>query len=289
MIVKYKSDGDVSVSHTSLLEMKSGVKSAIPSRVTMVPLSVIDSNPIAARKRYDEVRIVSLADSIRRHGLLQPILVKKIGKTFFDKPRYLCVAGERRLRAFQMLSRDEIPCFVIKNDLSFTNELSLVENLLRADLDMFECAASFLLSCVAESMTANDLATRLSSSQIDVVNKISLSQLSTDEQAFMLANHFTERHALALLRIEDDALRQKMAELVAERGYDAKRAEDYIDTILREATEFVVSDTDNDCLRGFFNTLNRSLTVLQENGIPAQVEEFEHEDEVQYLIRVPKK
>lgn len=289
MNLKNRLETDESVDTTSLSKTKTNDRSAISNRVTLIPLSVIESNPMAARKRYDEVGIVSLADSIRRHGLLQPILVKKINQSFFDKPRYLCVAGERRLRAFQMLSRDVIPCFVIKSDQFYLNELSLVENLLRADLDMFECAASFLYTCVAEAVTANELASRLSASQTDVMNKIALSQLSSDEQLFMLKNRFTEGHAHALLRIEDDVLRQKMAALVAERDYDEKSTARYIDAILREPTEFVDADAKDDRLASFLHTLNRSLTLLRDDGVPAQVEEFEHEDEVQYLIRIPKK
>lgn len=289
MNLKNSLDLEFSPSATSLSGMKTDEKTTVPNRVTMIPLSVIDSNPMAVRKRYDEVGIVSLADSIRRHGLLQPILVKKISKSLFDKPRYLCIAGERRLRAFQMLSWAEIPCFVLKSDHSSLNELSLVENLLRADLDMFELATSFLFTCVAESMTANELATRLSAPQLDVANKITLSQLSADEQAFMHANHLTERHALALLRIEDDSLRQKITELVAEHGYDAKRTEDYIDAILREPARFVSPESDDNSVAGFLHVLNRSLALLQEDGIAVKAEEFEHEDEVQYLIRIPKK
>ena len=174
MNVKNSLELEFSPSSTSLLGIKTDEKTTVANRVTMIPLSAIDSNPMAVRKRYDEVGIVSLADSIRRHGLLQPILVKKISKSFFDKPRYLCVVGERRLRAFQMLSRTEIPCFVLKSDDFSLNELSLVENLLRADLDMFETAASFLFTCVAESMTANELSTKLSAPQLDVANKITL-------------------------------------------------------------------------------------------------------------------
>lgn len=289
MTVNHKLEQKLSLSPTSLLGSKSEIKKAIPSRITMIPLSLIESNPIPCRKRYDEVAILALADSIRRHGLLQPILVKKLGSSLWKKPRYVCLVGERRLRAFSMLSCEEIPCFVVSDSSFGRNELSLVENLLRSDLDMFESATALLLSCVAESLSLDLLASRLSTSQKNVANKIALTQLSNEEQAFALKNCFTERQVHALLRVHDEKLRQKLAEVIAEHGYGDKRTEEYIDSILCQTEKSLSFESSEQDVCDFVEELNKELISLQKKGFVVAVDEFEQEDDLQLFLRISKK
>jgi len=280
---------ELSAKPTSLSETASDKKQLRFNRISMIPVSSIESNPVAVRKRYDKVAILSLADSIRRHGLLQPILVKKINKSFLDKPRYRCVVGERRLRAYQMLSYLEIPCFVISSDRSDDTELSLIENVVRKDLDIFECGASLFLACVAKNMSSKELASQLSTSQSEIMRKINLLQFSDEEQMFILLNHLTEQHAQALLKISDVILRTKVMELIVERGYSPLKAEEYINAILCEHPEPISSEPEDVAMKSFLCDLTQSLAQLQKQGTPATLEEFEHESEMQFLIRVPKK
>lgn len=258
-------------------------------RVVKIPISMIDSNPAAARRHFDEVAILALAHSIKKHGLLQPILVKKNGKGVYEKGRYTCIAGERRLRAHKMLGREEIFCFVLSANLPSADELTMVENLAREDLNMFEYAATFASVMQQHALSENQLAQELSTSEINVKNKLSLLAFSEDEQVFILSQHLSERHALALLRIEDPVLRQKVTSLVAERQYTAKRTEDYVDVILSDLlpnSELLDANDDADL---FGNSLNCSMAMLHRKGVAAECERFEHEDEVQFLVRIPKK
>ncbi|MBQ4120848.1 MAG: ParB/RepB/Spo0J family partition protein [Clostridia bacterium] len=280
---------EFSARNTSLLDQKSADKPFASARVTMIPLSAIDSGTLQARKRFDEVAILALADSIRRHGLLQPILVRRSGKGLYEKLHYICVAGERRLRAYKMLGRKEIPCLVLSSALENVDELSLAENLMRKDLDMFEYASALETLTKTHSLTQGELAAHLSTSQFNVANKIALLNLLPEEQMFILLNGLTERHARALLRIKDLELRQKVAKLVAERQYTAKRTEEYIDVILSEPLRFLETQEEDDDMRSFINSLNCSLTLLRKKDFAVQCEAFDHEDEVQFLIRIPKK
>ncbi len=106
---------------------------------------------------------------------------------------------------------------------------------------------------------------------------------------FILANNLTDRHARAFLQIEDVELRKKVAMLVVERQYTAKRTEEYIDAILSKPGEFVEMQEDNDDVQAFGNGLSCCLALLAKKGYAVQCERFDHEDEVQFLIRIPTK
>ena len=264
-------------------------KPFVSNRVVKIPVSAIDTSSLRARKRFDEVAILTLADSIRRHGLLQPILVNRSEKGLHEKTHYICVVGEKRLRAFKMLGRQEIPCLVLSSRLVASDALALTENLVRSDLDMFELGTAFAEIANQCSLTQEELATYLSTSSQNVANKIQLLSLEPEEQMFVLENGLSERHALTLLRIKDVVLRKKVAKLIAERHYTEKRAEEYIDIILSDLLPFSEMADKDDDLESFVGSLSCSLNLLRKNGFATQCERFDHEDEIQFLIRIPKK
>lgn len=272
-----------------MLVRKSVDNPFVSSRVVKIPIYAIEHSALQARKRFDEVAIVTLADSIRRHGLLQPILVKRSGRGLHEKTHYICIAGEKRLRAFEMLGIDEIPCLLLSPRIADIEALSVVENITRTDLDMFEYAEAFYGLAEERSLTQEELAVSLSTSQVNVANKMRLLVFTPEEQAYILASGLTEQHALALLRIEDSVLRKKVTKLIAERRYTVKRTEEYIDIILSDLIPFVETGNGDGRVESFGSSLNCSINLLRKDGYAAQCERFEHEDEVQFLVRIPKK
>lgn len=263
-------------------------KPFVTNRIIRVPISSITLS-LQIRKRFDEVSVLALADSIRQHGLLQPVLVRRAGKGMYEKTHYVCVAGEKRLRACQMLGWDEIPCLILLPQTNNLTTLALTENLIRSDLDMFELADGFEALTKQELMPQEKIAACLSTSKRNVARKNKLLKLTPNEQKFILANHLTERHALALLRIEDTYLRMKVAHLIAERHYTAERTEEYIDIIVSDLLPFAETLERDDNLESFDKSLSCSLSLLHKNGYAAQCEKFEHENEIQFLVRIPKK
>ena len=271
----------------SLLQTRLYEKQRVFQRVKMIPLSLIDCNQFACRKTYDEVTIVSLSDSIRRHGLLQPIIVMKNKCSFFEKPRYTCLVGARRLRACQMLSLVRVPCFVVSPRSTDMKLLSLVENLQRDNLSMFESADSFLLSCMDRCLSAAELAESLSISQKIVADLIPFSTVGNDERMSVLENGLSERQVKCLMKIENTSLRRKILAYVAERGFGEKQTEEYVDLLLKsDETEHV--DFKDSFVNEFVSELSYRVSLLQKKGVAVHLEEFEHRGEVQYLIRVPK-
>ena len=264
------------------------MKTPLSRRVVMLPLSLIDHSEYQPRKRFDEVAILTLADSIRRYGLLQPIVVKPSDKHLAQKQRYQCVAGERRLRAFSMLMREAIPSLILPKEAKDTDEIAIVENLIRRDLDMFEYAAALFSLLERYPMTQDELAAKLSTTQANIANKLRLLRFTPEEQDFILEHQLTERHARSLLRIHDPIRRQSTAKTIVERGLTVSRAERYIEMLLSQpanipAFQKTASDVDT-----FGKSLERSVSTLQKKGFCVRAEKLEYENEIQFLIHIPK-
>ena len=148
-------------------------------------------NPNQPRKHFDEEALRELADSIKKHGLLQPIIVRR------DRDGYVLVAGERRWRACKMAGLRTIPAIVQDYSASEGAVLALIENMQRSDLNFFEEAAAIYALMRDRSMTQEETARRLGMSQPALANKIRLLRLSGEEQRIILENRLTERHAAA--------------------------------------------------------------------------------------------
>lgn len=255
--------------------------------VQLLPIDWIYPNPSQPRVHFDEVDIVSLADSIRRHGLLQPISVRPSSKNDENAARFYVIAGERRLRAFKMLGKSEIPCLIFEASPQGSAELALVENIMRKDLDLFEYAKALSALIEKYDMTQEELAARLSTSQSNIANKLRLLRFSAREQRLILDSNLSERHARALLRLEDPALRLKAIHQIAAAGWNVKKSEEYIDRLLLPLSDSSESDTAPDC-NDILRRLKNTLSSFEKQGLPVLSEREENENEVRFIIRIPK-
>lgn len=159
----------------------------------------IDRNPHQPREQFDHAEIASLAESLRIHGLLQPLLVRRHGQ------RYQLVAGERRLRAAILAGWTEVPVRVVEADDRQQAELALVENLQRRDLNALEKAASFERYLQTYGCSQEELAGRLNLDRSTVSNLIRLLELPAAVQDALRAGRITAGHARALLPLGDEA------------------------------------------------------------------------------------
>lgn len=204
---------------------------------------------------------------------------------------YMLISGERRYRAALMLGLSAIPCIVKSYDDSQSATVSIVENLLRRDLNMFEQAKAFEKLIAEYGLTQSEVAERLSTSQSCVANKLRLMKLGDDEQHFIIENGLTERHARALLRITDIPLRKAAMMAIADKKLNVSSAESYIERLVgtlncpkpengsgvaadsQKAAQLSVCDgliTDSDGN----DTTNGSLTASEDN-IPTQCDALE--------------
>jgi ParB family chromosome partitioning protein len=165
--------------------------------LSYIPVDQIDPNPFQPRREFDPAEIAALADSLRQHGMLQPVLVRPLND------RYQLVAGERRLRASLEAQLHEIPARVMELDDQRIYELAMVENLQREDLNALEKAAAFRDYLSRYGGTQEELASRLGLDRSTVSNLIRLLDLPEDVQDAVRSKKISQGHARALLALPD--------------------------------------------------------------------------------------
>ena len=253
-------------------------------KLVKLPVSKIQPNPSQPRKLFREEDLRSLAQSIQENGLLQPVTVRR------EKGAYFLVAGERRLRACKIAGLREIPAIVTDCAQEDSAVLALLENLQRRDLHIFE-QANALVNLLREwQITQEEAARRLGMSQSALANKIRLLKLSPEEQAEIVEHDLTERHARALLKIDDMSLRQKVLHAVVEKKLNVAQTEELIRMTLqrkepkkRSRRTFVAKD-----IRLFINTIDHAVDAMKTAGIEAQTEKRETAEYIECTVRIPK-
>ena len=247
-------------------------------RVMFLPARVIRPNPAQPRKLFQEDTLAELADSIRQHGILQPLSVRRTGTG------YELIAGERRLRAAQLAGLNEIPCIVMNMDDKESSLAAMVENLQRQDLDFVEEARGISRLMSDWNMSQEQIARMLGRSQSAVANKLRLLRHSDNVLSALRQNNLTERHARALLKLEREEEKLCAVGEIVRRGMSVAQTEKYIQELL----EGQQKSPRRVNVGAFLNNLNQSLAKIQLSGISAVSERRETEDEIVLTITIPK-
>ena len=249
-----------------------------------LPVGSIRPNPYQPRTVFEEEGIRELAGSIRRHGILQPLTVRKRGE------EWELIAGERRLRAAKLAGLEKVPCVLSGADDDTSALLALVENLQRRDLHYLEEAAAIAAYIRKTGVTQEEAAARLSRSPSALANKLRLLRLGEQCQSLLVEHHLTERHARALLRLEEEEERLKAVKHIAKHHLNVAQTEQYIEGRLAALQStpaprraFILKD-----VRLFLNSLDRGLRLVREAGIEAQAEREETEEGILLMIHIPK-
>jgi len=169
--------------------------------IALLKIENIEVNPFNPRTHFESDTLEELSESIKAHGIIQPLTVRKLGR---DK--YQLISGERRFRASQLAGLEEVPAYIrIANDQSML-EMALVENIQREDLNAIEVALSYQRLLDECSLTQDQLSQKLSKSRSSITNHIRLLKLPADIQAGVRDNLITMGHARALVSAGDEAL-----------------------------------------------------------------------------------
>jgi len=189
----------------------------------------IEANPYQPRRDFDDAEIQSLADSVREHGLLQPVVVRQV------EGRWQLVAGERRLRAAIKAGFDEVPARLIAADDRQAAELAIVENLQRKDLNPLEKAASFQSYLQRYGCTQEELAGRLKIDRSTLANLIRLLELPEDVQQALRSGAISQGHARALLPLGDEREQLAFAARIQQQGLSVRATEELVQIAIRQA------------------------------------------------------
>ena len=247
-------------------------------RVVFLPARSIRPNPAQPRRVFREEALGELADSIRRHGILQPLSVRRVGNS------YELIAGERRLRAGVLAGLSEIPCIIMSMDEEESGAAALIENLQRQNLDFIEEARGIARLMEKGKLSQEQAATLLGRSQSSVANKLRLLRHSPQVLEALLAAELTERHARALLKVPTDSMKFSVIATVAQLGMSVSKTESYIDKLLEEKT----AEPKKPNISAFIHNLTQSLSKIQLSGIPAVSERRETDSQIVLTITIPK-
>lgn len=251
--------------------------------VKQLPLDQIVPSPFQPRTIFDEERIDELCQTIKTHGVIQPIVVR-VRDGIFE-----IIAGERRFRAVKKLGMDSIPAIVREFNDSQAASIALIENLQREGLTSIEEAMAYQQLIELHQLTQESLAQRLGKSQSTIANKIRLLQLSEPVKQALLERKITERHARALLALDTEELQEKVLQDILAKELNVKQTEArvqfYLETQKIKKSKRVFYGKS---VRLALNTIRQSVSMVADTGMQIKTDEKDYEDHYEIIIRIPK-
>lgn len=245
-------------------------------RVVFVPAGSVHPNPAQPRRVFCPERLEELANSIRRHGILQPLSVRRVGG------EYELIAGERRLRAALLAGLTDVPCIIMTMDDRESGMAALLENLQREDLDYIEQAQGISRLMEQWGMSQEQAAAALGKSQSAVCNKLRLLRHSDPVLDALRAGSLSERHARALLRLHTEEDKLAAIAVICRQSMSVARTEQYIQSLLTRA------EPKKPNVGMFLKNVTKTLEQIQRSGIAAISERKETESQIVLTITIPK-
>ena len=187
--------------------------------VVLIPIKDIRKNPYQPRKSFDQEALNELSESIKNHGIFNPIIVRK------SLSGYDLIAGERRLRASKLAGLNEIPCIVVEIDDKGMMEVSLLENIQREDLNIVEEARGYNQLIDKLDYTQEDLAKRVGKSRSHITNILRILKLPNSILNLLEENKITFGHARALLNVENKDYQEELAKKIVKEGLSVRQVE----------------------------------------------------------------
>ena len=228
------------------------VKTVEVEKEKFLNISEIEPNVSQPRKMFDEEQLGELAESIRRYGVLQPLLVQKKGD------RYELIAGERRWRAAKLAGFREVPVIVREYTRQQTMEIALIENVQRADLNPIEEAKAYQMLIQEFGLRQEDVAERVAKNRATITNSMRLLKLDERVQEMLIQDRLTGGHARALLSLEDGEKQYQLALKTVENHLSVREVERLVKELLKPKKAKKKADPERD-MEVFFKDLEEKL------------------------------
>lgn len=241
-------------------------------------------NTYQPRKNFNEEALMELSQSIKEHGIIQPLTVRKIGEI------YELVAGERRWRAARMLSLEEVPCIIVDITDRESVQIALIENLQREDLNFIEEAEAYYNLIHDHNFTQEEIAIKMGKKQSTISNKLRLLKLSEKIRELCINNFLTERHARALLTIPSEGLQIKIIKQVVKEKLNVQATEELINKeLLKLAGEQYKNRNKNITAvfpaKLYVNTIKQ---IFNKFNIPVDYKLNDSEEYIQIIVNISK-
>ncbi|MFP7335168.1 nucleoid occlusion protein [Shouchella clausii] len=257
--------------------------------VQQLAIKDIVPNRFQPRTLFDEDRIAELAQTIRTHGVIQPIVVR------VRDDKYEIIAGERRWRAVTSLQWETIPAIVKEFNDSQTASIALIENLQREGLTAIEEATAYAKLIEIHNLTQESLAQRLGKGQSTIANKLRLLHLPQAVQDAILNRDISERHARALIALKDAEAQEAVLNQIIEEQLNVKQTEERVKAYFKAAEEEAPKKKKPKRksypkdMRIAMNTIRQSVDMVMKSGLKVDTDEEDNEEFYQFTIRIPKK
>lgn len=235
------------------------------------------------RHTFYEDTLEELAQSIKEHGIIQPIVVRK------KDDYYEIIVGERRFRAALLARLKEVPVIIKNyNDIK-TAEIAIIENIQREDLTSIEEAYAYKQLMELNKITQNELSKIVGKSQSSIANKLRLMKLPEEVKTAIQKRDITERHARALLKLDDEKQVAKMLDKIKDEHLTVKETESKIESIVKPKTSKTPKNKMlSKDLRIALNTVRQSVKMVNRLGLKADIKEQENDNSFELIISIPK-
>ncbi len=253
--------------------------------IVYLDVEKIYPNPYQPRKSFEEKAIEDLALSIEKYGVLEPILVREV------KGCYELIAGERRLKACKKINMAKIPAIITTINKKDSACMALIEGVQRENLNFIEEAEGFQTLMVDFGYTQGEIAKMIGKKQSTISNKLRILKLKKDIKNTILQNKLTERHARALLKLENEKLQREVLEKIIKFNLNIQKTEQLIDNTIKRLNGESLKSQKNikgyiGDIRIFTNTIKNAVETMQQSGVDTNYSLIKNENGYEITIKV---
>ncbi len=256
--------------------------------IVYLDVEKIYPNPYQPRKIFEERTIEDLALSIQSYGVIEPVLVREVKGYFYE-----LIAGERRLKACKKIGIEKIPAVITNINNKDSACIALIENVQRENLNFIEEAEGFQTLMVDFGYTQEEIAMIIGKKQSTISNKLRLLKLKKDIKHTIIENKLTERHARALLKLENEDIQRDVLKKILKFDLNVKKTEELVDNTLKRLLGLSLKEESRikgyiGDLRIFTNTIKNAVETMQQSGVEANYSVEKKDDGYEINIKVCK-
>ncbi len=259
------------------------------TKIQTLPINKIRPNPYQTRKYFNFNALEELSASIKQYGLLQPIIVRKVGSVYYE-----LIAGERRLRACELAGYHTISAVILNINDSQSALISMTENLQRKDLHFLEQAEGYQNIMQYYNMTLEELSNKECKGQCSISNKMRLLKLSDKVKNKIMQYQLTEKYGRAISKIPEETIQLELLEHIVQKELTIKQTEELIAETMKQMCQpkqqrhiqkekRYITD-----IRLFTNSIRQSINIIKKSGMTVFYENTPKEDGFEITIRVKK-